>query len=83
VLIFSLALAAVEFLAILRYFTKQKLRNIFVNHTATCQQKLAADFPSLPLAATPIRINSLLTCVFTTLESYTNNLQLSPLTSVF
>jgi hypothetical protein len=44
-LIFYLALAVVEFLAILRFFTKQKLNNISGNHAATWKQKLAADFP--------------------------------------
>jgi hypothetical protein len=43
---FSLALVVVEFIAILWLFTKEKLQNIFGNHSATWRQKLAADFPS-------------------------------------
>ncbi len=48
-LIFSLALAFIEFLAILRFFTKLKLQLISGNHAATWWQKLPADFPSLTL----------------------------------
>jgi hypothetical protein len=46
--IFSLASMVIEFLAILRFFTKKYyLQNISGNHAATWQQKLAAYFPSL------------------------------------
>jgi hypothetical protein len=38
VLIFSLALMAFKFLAILSFFTKQKLQNIFGTHAATWGQ---------------------------------------------
>ncbi len=47
VLIFYQALAVVEFLAILWFFSESKLQNISGNHAATWQQKLVADFPSL------------------------------------
>jgi hypothetical protein len=47
VLIFSLALVVVEFLAILPFFNQQKLQNISWTQVATWRQKLAADFPSL------------------------------------
>jgi hypothetical protein len=47
VLIFSLPLVVVELLAILQFFTKQKLQNIFENHAATWWQKLAGGFPPL------------------------------------
>jgi hypothetical protein len=45
VLILSLALVVVEFLAILWFFTNQKLQNISGNHAATCRQRLTAFFP--------------------------------------
>ncbi len=48
-LIFSLALAVDELLAILRFFTKQKLQNMFGTLAATWQQKLAADRSKIKL----------------------------------
>jgi hypothetical protein len=46
--IFSLALAVVELLAILQFFTKLNKVAKHICHAATWWQKLAGDLPSLP-----------------------------------
>jgi hypothetical protein len=48
-LIFTLASVVAELLAILGFFTNQKLLNMSGTNAATWWHKLAADFPSLAL----------------------------------
>ncbi len=56
VLIFYLALVLAELLAILWFFTEQKLQNISVTHAVTWWQKLAIDLTYFTLAKVDMKI---------------------------